>query len=112
MTVALGRDVSGHPLIADLARMPHLLIAGSTGSGKSVCITSMAACLAMNNTPEDLRMVMIDSKMVELLRFNGLSHLYGKVETNIERILGVLRWVVLEMEHRYRLLESAHCPRT
>jgi S-DNA-T family DNA segregation ATPase FtsK/SpoIIIE len=108
LTIALGRDVSGHPLIADLARMPHLLIAGSTGSGKSVCITSIAACLAMNNTPEDLRMVMIDSKMVELIRFNGLPHLYGKVETNIERILGVLRWVVVEMEHRYRLLESAH----
>jgi DNA segregation ATPase FtsK/SpoIIIE, S-DNA-T family len=83
------------------------LIAGSTGSGKSVCITSLAVCLAMNNTPEDLRMIMIDSKMVELLRFNGLAHLYGKVETNIDRILGVLRWVVLEMEHRYRLLEAA-----
>ena len=108
LTIALGRDVSGHPLIADLARMPHLLIAGATGSGKSVCITSIAACFAMNNTPEDLRMVMIDSKMVELIRFNGLPHLYGKVETNIERILGVLRWVVVEMEHRYRLLESAH----
>jgi S-DNA-T family DNA segregation ATPase FtsK/SpoIIIE len=108
LTMALGRDVSGHPLVADLARMPHLLIAGATGSGKSVCITSLAACFAMNNTPEDLRMVMIDSKMVELLRFNGLPHLYGKVETNIERILGVLRWVVLEMEHRYRLLESSH----
>jgi S-DNA-T family DNA segregation ATPase FtsK/SpoIIIE len=108
LTIALGRDVSGHPLITDLARMPHVLIAGATGSGKSVCITSIAACLAMNNTPEDLRMVMIDSKMVELIRFNGLPHLYGKVETNIERILGVLRWVVVEMEHRYRLLESAH----
>jgi S-DNA-T family DNA segregation ATPase FtsK/SpoIIIE len=88
--------------------MPHLLIAGATGSGKSVCITAIASCLAMNNPPEDLRMVMIDSKMVELLRFNGLPHLYGKVETNIERILGVLRWVVVEMEHRYRLLEAAH----
>lgn len=108
LAVALGRDVSGQPLIADLSRMPHLLIAGATGSGKSVCVTSIAACLAMNNTPEDLRMVMIDSKMVELIRFNGLPHLYGKVETNIERILGVLRWVVVEMEHRYRLLESAH----
>ena len=108
LTIAIGRDVSGHPLIADLARMPHVLIAGATGSGKSVCITSIAACLAMNNSPEDLRMVMIDSKMVELIRFNGLPHLYGKVETNIERILGVLRWVVVEMEHRYRLLESAH----
>lgn len=108
LAMALGRDVSGQPLVADLARMPHLLIAGATGSGKSVCITSLAACLAMNNAPEDLRMVMIDSKMVELLRFNGLPHLYGKVETNIERILGVLRWVVVEMEHRYRLLEAAH----
>jgi len=108
LTMALGRDVSGNPLVADLARMPHLLIAGATGSGKSVCITSLAACFAMNNAPEDLRMVMIDSKMVELLRFNGLAHLYGKVETNIDRIMGVLRWAVLEMEHRYRLLEATH----
>jgi DNA segregation ATPase FtsK/SpoIIIE, S-DNA-T family len=108
LAMALGRDVSGQPVVADLSRMPHLLIAGATGSGKSVCITALAACLAMNNSPEDLRMVMIDSKMVELLRFNGLRHLYGKVETNIERILGVLRWVVVEMEHRYRLLEAAH----
>jgi DNA segregation ATPase FtsK/SpoIIIE, S-DNA-T family len=108
LAIALGRDVSGNPLVADLARMPHLLIAGATGTGKSVCITSLAACLAMNNSPEDLRMVMIDSKMVELLRFNGLAHLFGKVETSLDRILGVLRWVVVEMEHRYRLLESAH----
>lgn len=108
LALALGRDVSGQPVVADLARMPHLLIAGATGSGKSICITSLAVCLAMNNAPEDLRMVMIDSKMVELLRFNGLPHLYGKVETNVERILGVLRWVVVEMEHRYRLLEAAH----
>ena len=108
LAMALGRDVSGQPVVADLSRMPHLLIAGATGSGKSVCITAITACLAMNNSPEDLRMVMIDSKMVELLRFNGLAHLYGKVETNIERILGVLRWVVVEMEHRYRLLEGAH----
>ncbi len=108
LAMALGRDVSGQPVVADLARMPHVLIAGATGSGKSVCITSLAACLAMNNPPEDLRMVMIDSKMVELLRFNGLPHLYGKVETNVERILGVLRWVVVEMEHRYRLLEGAN----
>ncbi len=108
LALALGRDVSGQPLVADLSRMPHLLIAGATGSGKSICITALAVCLAMNNPPEDLRMVMIDSKMVELLRFNGLPHLYGKVETNVERILGVLRWVVVEMEHRYRLLEGAH----
>ncbi|HKI55020.1 MAG TPA: DNA translocase FtsK [Anaerolineales bacterium] len=107
LALALGRDVSGQPLVVDLARMPHILIAGATGSGKSICITSLAICLAMNNAPEDLRMVMIDSKMVELLRFNGLPHLYGKVETNVDRIMGVLRWVVVEMEHRYRLLEGA-----
>lgn len=108
LAIALGRDVSGQPVVADLARMPHLLVAGATGSGKSVCITAIAACLAMNNAPEDLRLVLIDSKMVELLRFNGLPHLFGKVETDIQRILGVLRWVVVEMEHRYRLLEAAH----
>jgi S-DNA-T family DNA segregation ATPase FtsK/SpoIIIE len=106
LALTLGRDVSGQPLVVDLARMPHILIAGATGSGKSICITSLAVCLAMNNAPEDLRMVMIDSKMVELLRFNGLPHLYGKVETKVDRILGVLRWVVVEMEHRYRLLEG------
>ncbi|RME86803.1 MAG: DNA translocase FtsK [Anaerolineae bacterium] len=107
LAIALGRDVSGRPVVADLARMPHLLIAGATGSGKSVFITSVAVCLAMNNTPEDLRMVMIDSKMVELIRFNGLPHLYGKVETDLQRIQGVLRWLVAEMERRYRLLEAA-----
>ena len=107
LAIALGRDVSGSPLVADLARMPHLLIAGTTGSGKSVCIAALATCLAMNNAPEDLRMVMIDSKMVELIRFNGLPHLFGKVETDVTRILGVLRWVVVEMEHRYKLLEAA-----
>jgi len=107
LAIALGRDVSGQPLVTDLSRMPHLLIAGATGSGKSVCITSIATCLAMNNSPDDLRLVMIDSKMVELLRFNGLPHLFGKVETNIDRIMGVLRWIVVEMEHRYRLLEGA-----
>jgi DNA segregation ATPase FtsK/SpoIIIE, S-DNA-T family len=107
LTIALGRDVSGGPLVADLTRMPHLLIAGTTGSGKSVCIAALATCLAMNNAPEDLRMVMIDSKMVELIRFNGLPHLLGKVETDVTRILGVLRWVVVEMEHRYKLLEAA-----
>ncbi len=108
LAIALGRDVSGQPLVADLARMPHMLVAGATGSGKSIFITAVAACLAMNNTPEDLRLVMIDLKMVELIRFNGLPHLLGKVETNVERILGVLRWLVVEMEHRYRLLEGVH----
>jgi S-DNA-T family DNA segregation ATPase FtsK/SpoIIIE len=107
MALALGRNVSGDPVVADLAAMPHLLIAGTTGSGKSVCIAAFTSCLVMNNTPEDLRLVMIDPKMVELVRFNGLPHLFGKVETDLERILGVLRWVVAEMDHRYMALEQS-----
>ncbi len=106
LKIALGRDVSGQPVIADLANMPHLLIAGTTGSGKSVCIAALTTCLVMNNIPQDLRLVMIDPKMVELVRFNGLPHLYGKVETDLERILGVLRWTVAEMDRRYKLLEA------
>ncbi len=107
LTIALGRDVSGQPIVADLGSMPHMLIAGTTGSGKSVCIAALTTCLAMNNTPEDLRLVMVDPKMVELVRFNGLPHLYGQVETELERILGVLRWVVTEMDRRYKLLETS-----
>lgn len=107
LTIALGRDVSGQAVVADLASMPHLLIAGTTGSGKSVAIAALTTCLAMNNTPEDLRLVMVDPKMVELVRFNGLPHLFGKVETDLERILGVLRWTVAEMDRRYKLLEAS-----
>ncbi|MGD8457607.1 MAG: DNA translocase FtsK [Anaerolineales bacterium] len=106
LAIALGRNVSGQPVVTDLVRMPHLLIAGTTGSGKSVCIASIATCLAMNNTPDDLRMVMIDPKMVELVRFNGLPHLFGKAETKLDRITGVLHWVVIEMQRRYKLLEE------
>jgi S-DNA-T family DNA segregation ATPase FtsK/SpoIIIE len=108
LAIALGRDVSGQPVVADLGSMPHLLVAGTTGSGKSVCIAAITACLVMNNTPDDLRLVMIDPKMVELVRFNGLPHLLGKVETEIERILAVLRWAVVEMDRRYKVLEAAH----
>jgi S-DNA-T family DNA segregation ATPase FtsK/SpoIIIE len=107
LAIALGRDVAGQPIAADLASMPHLLVAGTTGSGKSVCLTSLTVCLAVNNTPEDLRLVLIDPKMVELVRFNGLPHLFGKVETDLKRIVGVLRWCTAEMDRRYRLLEEA-----
>jgi S-DNA-T family DNA segregation ATPase FtsK/SpoIIIE len=107
LALALGRDVSGSAVVADLGKMPHLLIAGTTGSGKSVCITALVSCLVVNNTPDDLRLILIDPKMVELVRFNGLPHLYGKVETELDRILGVLRWVVREMDNRYKLFEAA-----
>ncbi len=107
LAVVLGRDVSGQPVVADLARMPHMLVAGTTGSGKSVFIEALTTCLAMNNTPDELRLAMLDPKMVELVRFNGLPHLLGNVETEIDRMLGVLRWALAEMDHRYRLLEEA-----
>ncbi len=107
LNIALGRDVSGNPVVADLSLMPHLMIAGTTGSGKSVSIAAFTTCLVVNNSPEDLRLVMIDPKMVELVRFNGLPHLYGKVETDLERILVVLRWSVMEMDRRYKVLEAS-----
>lgn len=107
LAISLGRDVSGQPVVADLSLMPHLLVAGATGSGKSVCIAAITTCLVMNNTPDDLKLIIVDPKMVELVRFNGLPHLVGKVETDIERILAVLRWTVAEMDHRYQLLEES-----
>ncbi len=106
LAMALGRDVSGAAVAADLGTMPHLLIAGTTGSGKTVCLTAIVTSLVANNTPDDLRLVMIDPKMVELVRFNGLPHVYGKVETDVDRIIGVLRWVTREMDRRYKLFES------
>ncbi len=108
LAIPLGRDVSGQAMVSDLASMPHLLIAGTTNSGKSICISAITTCLVMNNKPEDLKLVMIDPKMVELTRFNGLPHLLGQVETDVERIMAVLRWAVTEMDYRYKLLESAH----
>jgi S-DNA-T family DNA segregation ATPase FtsK/SpoIIIE len=107
LAIGLGRDVSGSAVVADLAKMPHLLIAGTTGSGKSVCIVSLITGLIMNNTPDDLRLVMIDPKMVELVRFNGLPHLYGRVEVELDRIVGTLRWATREMDRRYKLFEAA-----
>ncbi len=108
LTIPLGRGVSGQPIIADLASMPHLLIAGTTNSGKSVAIAALTTALLMNNNPDELKLVMIDPKLVELKRFNGLPHLLGQVETNLERILAVLRWATTEMDNRYRLLEIVH----
>jgi S-DNA-T family DNA segregation ATPase FtsK/SpoIIIE len=102
LAIVLGRDVSGAPICADLGRMPHLLIAGTTGSGKSVCISAITTALVVNNRPEDLKLVMIDPKMVELSRFAGLPHVIGKPEHDMERIPGVLRWVVNEMDRRYK----------
>ncbi|MDX1663519.1 MAG: DNA translocase FtsK 4TM domain-containing protein [Candidatus Promineifilaceae bacterium] len=101
LAVALGQGVSGMPLALDIARMPHLLIAGTTGSGKSVLLNAFITCLVFNNTPEQLNLVMIDPKKVELIRFNGLPHLLGRVEVEHDRVNGVLRWLIMEMERRY-----------
>jgi DNA segregation ATPase FtsK/SpoIIIE-like protein len=107
LLIPLGRDVSGFPVAIDLAQMPHLLIAGTTGSGKSVCIAAMATALVLDNNPNDVKLVMLDPKMVELSRFNGLPHLMGPVETDQERIIGVLRWCTREMDRRYKILEES-----
>jgi len=106
LAVALGRDVAGAPVMTDLSKLPHLLIAGTTGSGKSVCINAFIACLVFNNTPEQLQLVMIDPKKVELVRFNGLPHLIGHVEVDADRAVGVLRWLTSEMDRRYELFET------
>lgn len=106
LALPLGRDVSGEPFVADLATMPHLLIAGTTGSGKSIMLAAMTTSFVMNNTPDQMRLVLLDPKMVELSRFNGLPHLLGPVETELDRIVGVLRWATREMERRYKLLEK------
>lgn len=101
--IALGKDVYGHPIIADLAEMPHLLIAGSTGSGKSVCINSIIASLLFRFTPDQLRFVMIDPKVVELQQYNVLPHLVVPVVTDPKKVILALRWVVNEMEKRYQI---------
>ena len=101
--IALGKDVYGHPIIADLAEMPNLLIAGSTGSGKSVCINSIIASLLFRFTPDQLRFVMIDPKVVELQQYNVLPHLVVPVVTDPKKVILALRWVVSEMEKRYQI---------
>lgn len=101
--LALGKDVYGHPIIADLAEMPHILIAGSTGSGKSVCINTIIASLLYKFTPDQLRFVMIDPKVVELQQYNALPHLVVPVVTDPKKVILALRWVVNEMEKRYQI---------
>jgi len=100
---AVGLDVAGSAVVTDLAAMPHLLVAGTTGSGKSVFVKSLAASLIMRNSPDELRFVAIDPKMVELNHLNGLPHMFGPTETDLEGALRVLRWVALEMDKRYKL---------
>jgi S-DNA-T family DNA segregation ATPase FtsK/SpoIIIE len=98
---ALGKDVSGTPIAADLSAMPHLLIAGTTGSGKSVCVNTILSCLLMHNTPDDLRLILIDPKRVELTGYNGIPHLLAPVVVEPDRVIGALQWMMREMDNRY-----------
>ncbi|MDH7485502.1 MAG: DNA translocase FtsK [Anaerolineae bacterium] len=102
LAIALGRNVSGEPVVADLAAMPHLLIAGATGSGKSVCINAIITCLLFHNTPETLRLLLMDPKMVELPVYNGIPHLLAPVVVELEQAVGALTWLTLQMDERYR----------
>jgi len=106
LTLALGKDIGGHPMVADLAKMPHLLIAGTTGSGKSVAINAMVLSLLYKATPEHVRLIMIDPKMLELSVYEGIPHLLAPVVTNMKDAANALRWCVAEMERRYALMAA------
>jgi S-DNA-T family DNA segregation ATPase FtsK/SpoIIIE len=106
LALALGKDIGGHPVVADLARMPHLLIAGTTGSGKSVAINAMVLSLLYKSTAEHVRLVMIDPKMLELSVYEGIPHLLAPVVTDMKQAANALRWSVAEMERRYQLMSA------
>ncbi len=104
LAMALGKDISGRAVVTDLGDMPHLLIAGTTGSGKTVCVNSLIMSMIYNATPEELKFLMVDPKMVELAIYNGLPHLLCPVVTDAKKVSGALGWVVSEMEARYKML--------
>jgi DNA segregation ATPase FtsK/SpoIIIE, S-DNA-T family len=109
LPIALGKDLEGKPVIADLAKMPHLLIAGATGSGKSVCVNTIITSLVYRHTPRTLRFLMVDPKMVELSVYNTLPHLRHRVITDNRDAASVLKWAVMEMQERYELLAANGC---
>lgn len=106
LTLALGVDIAGHPMVVDLAKMPHLLVAGTTGSGKSVGINAMILSLLFKATPDEVRLIMIDPKMLELSIYDGIPHLLTPVVTDMKEAASALRWCVNEMERRYRLMAA------
>jgi len=104
LTIALGKDIGGHPVVVDLVRMPHVLVAGTTGSGKSVAINAMILSLIYKATPEQVRLILIDPKMLELSVYEGIPHLLVPVVTDMRQAANALRWCVAEMERRYKLM--------
>ena len=106
LTMVLGKDIAGEPVVVDLGKMPHLLVAGTTGSGKSVGVNTMIVSLLYKSTPEDVRMIMIDPKMLELSVYEGIPHLLAEVVTDMKDAANALRWCVAEMERRYKLMSA------
>ncbi|WP_438820453.1 DNA translocase FtsK [Burkholderia aenigmatica] len=106
LTIAMGKDITGHPVVTDLAKAPHMLVAGTTGSGKSVAINAMILSLLYKATPEDVRLIMIDPKMLELSVYEGIPHLLAPVVTDMKLAANALNWCVGEMEKRYRLMSA------
>src|SRR5690606_8085529 len=106
LAMALGKDIGGAPVVADLAKMPHLLVAGTTGSGKSVAVNTMIASLLYRLTPDECRFIMIDPKMLELSVYDGIPHLLAPVVTEPGKAVVALKWTVKEMETRYRLMSN------
>ena len=106
--VCLGKDIAGNPIVADLTKMPHLLVAGSTGSGKSVCINTFIASILFKQRPEDVKLILIDPKVVELSNYNGIPHLLTPVVTDPKKAASVLRWAVREMDDRYKRFALTH----
>lgn len=107
LNIVVGKDVAGKPWLADLSRMPHLLVAGSTGSGKTVCLNTIILSLLYQNGPDDLKLILIDPKRVELPTYNGIPHLMSPVITDVKQTTKALRWAIMEMERRFEMLSAA-----